>query len=79
MAPPACRVKEACGWEERLSVADEFSKYIASDRETLPLTEAQKAELDRRLAAYEADGNRGRPADEVIPDIRRRLSVAPSR
>jgi hypothetical protein len=34
---------------------------------------AQKAELDRRLAAYEADGNRGRLATESIADIRRKL------
>jgi len=39
----------------------------------LPLTADQKAELDRRLNAFEADGNLGRTASEVISDIRNRL------
>jgi len=29
-----------------------------------------RAELDRRLDAYAADGNRGRPAADAIADIR---------
>lgn len=37
------------------------------------LTPDQQAELDRRLDAYERDGNPGRPADEAIADIRKRL------
>ena len=56
-----------------MSVADKLSKCIAPDSEAPTLTAPQKAELDRRLAAYEADRDRGRPADEVIADIRRRL------
>jgi len=39
----------------------------------LALTAEQRAELDRRLNAYEIDGNRGRLATEVIADIRRKL------
>ena len=59
--------------DERMRIVEDLWDSIAADREALPLTEAQKAELDRRLAAYEADGDRGRPADEVVADIRRRL------
>lgn len=32
----------------------------------MPLTDEQKSELDRRLHAYEADGNSGRSSNEVI-------------
>jgi putative addiction module component (TIGR02574 family) len=46
---------------------------IAADQSALPLTDEQKAELDRRLDAYEADGNLGRPAEEVISRIRSKL------
>jgi hypothetical protein len=37
------------------------------------LTPEQRAELDRCLDAYEADGNPGRLAEEVIADIKKRL------
>jgi hypothetical protein len=29
-------------------------------------------ELRRRLAAFEKDGNRGRPADEVLAELKRK-------
>jgi hypothetical protein len=32
-----------------------------------------RAELDRRLDAYDADGDPGRPAGHVIADIRKKL------
>ena len=42
-------------------------------RAQAPLTAEQRAELDRRLDAYEADGNPGRPAEDVIEDIKKKL------
>ena len=59
--------------DERIKLVEELRDSIASDRKMLPLTEEQKTELDRRLDAYEADGNRGRLATESITDIRRKL------
>mgnify|MGYP002064060987 FL=1 len=59
--------------DERIKLVEELWDSIASDQNALPLTEEQKAELDRRLGAYETDGNRGRLADESIKDIRRKL------
>lgn len=38
-----------------------------------PATAVQIAELDSRLVAYEVDKNRGRPAADVLADVRRRL------
>jgi putative addiction module component (TIGR02574 family) len=46
---------------------------IASDQRALTLTDEQRAELDRRLDAYESEGIKGRIASEVIADIRKRL------
>ncbi len=59
--------------DERIKLVEELWDSIASDQKVLPLTDEQKAELDRRLDAYEADGNRGRLATESITEIRRKL------
>jgi len=59
--------------DERIKLVEDLWDSIASDQRALPLTPAQRAELDRRLDAYAIDKNRGRPASDVIADIRRRL------
>lgn len=59
--------------DERIKLVEELWDSIASDQNALPITEEQKAELDRRLDAYETDGSRGRLAAESIKDIRRKL------
>ncbi len=58
---------------ERIRLVEELWDSIAADQRALPLTDEQRAELDRRLDAYESDGNHGRPAGESIADIRRKL------
>ena len=58
--------------EERIKLVEDLWDSIAEDREALPVTPEQRAELDRRLAAYEIDKNRGKPAADVLADIRRR-------
>ena len=59
--------------EERIKLVQDLWDSIAEDRKALPVTPEQRAELDRRLAAYEVDKNRGRPAADVLADVRRRL------
>ena len=59
--------------EQRIQLVEDLWDSIAADQRALSLTDEQKAELDRRLDAYEADGNTGRSAEEAIADIRRRL------
>ena len=59
--------------DERIKLVEELWDSIAADQKALPLTDEQKAELDRRLDAYEADGIRGRLAAETIAEIRRKL------
>ena len=59
--------------EERIKIVEDLWDSIAADRESLSLTDDQKAELDRRLDAYESDGIKGRLASDVIADIRKKL------
>lgn len=59
--------------EERIKLVEDLWDSIAEDRRVLPVTPEQKAELDRRLRAYEVDKNRGRPAADALADVRRRL------
>ena len=59
--------------EERLNLLEELWASIVEDQATLPLTAAQRAELDRRLAAFERDGDKGVDAFEAIEAIRREL------
>lgn len=58
---------------EKVRLVEDLWDSIASNQESLPLTPEQRIELDRRLAAYDADGDIGRPAREAIKDIRSRL------
>ena len=58
---------------ERIQLVEDLWDSIASDQNALPLTDAQRTELDRRLDAYSLNGSKGRKADEAIQDIRKRL------
>jgi putative addiction module component (TIGR02574 family) len=59
--------------DERIKLVEDLWDSIAADQKALPLTPAQRAELDRRLDAYELDKNTARRASEVLLDIRRKL------
>jgi len=59
--------------ENRIRIVEDLRDSIASDQNALPLTSEQVAELDRRLDAYEKDGNLGRPATDGISELRKRL------
>ncbi len=43
---------------ERLALVEEIWESIASEPDALPLTEAQRNELDRRIAEHEAEPER---------------------
>jgi putative addiction module component (TIGR02574 family) len=59
--------------EERIKLVEDLWDSIAADQQALQLTAEQKAELDRRLDAYEIDKNRGRLAADTVADIRHKL------
>jgi putative addiction module component (TIGR02574 family) len=51
--------------EERLALVQEIWDSIAADADQVPLTEAQRRELERRLAAHQADPTAVVPWEEV--------------
>lgn len=59
--------------EERIRIVEDLWDSIAAEQKSLRVTSRQREELDRRIDAYEADGNRGRLGTEVVADIRRKL------
>jgi putative addiction module component (TIGR02574 family) len=58
--------------EERLNLLEELWDSLASTPDAVPLTPAQRAELDRRLDDLDAEGPVGIPWDEVLSRIRSR-------
>jgi putative addiction module component (TIGR02574 family) len=58
--------------EERLSLLEQLWDSLAATPGAIPLTEAQRAELDRRLDDLELEGPIGIPWDEVLSRIRSR-------
>jgi len=59
--------------EQKLVLVEELWDSIAADCQSLPLTDVQRKELDRRLDAFEKGTNSGRPAAEVTEEIRQKL------
>ncbi len=59
--------------EDRIKLVEDLWDSIAADQLALRLTAEQKAELDRRLDAYEIDKNRGCLAADAVTEIRRKL------
>jgi putative addiction module component (TIGR02574 family) len=57
--------------EQRLHLVEGLWDSIASGQRALLLTDDQRTELDRRLDAYELDGNAGRRAEVALVDIRK--------
>ena len=58
--------------EERLQLPDELWESLCTTPDAIPLTEAQRAELDRRLGAADSEGTVGIPWEEAVLRIRRR-------
>ena len=60
MAPPLF-ASSGLSPEERIQLAEDLWGSLVPTPETLPLSDAQAQELDRRVTAYRADGDPGRP------------------
>jgi len=58
--------------EERLRLLDELWESLSAKPEALPLTTAQREELDRRLDDLDREGPVGIPWEEVLGRIRKR-------
>jgi putative addiction module component (TIGR02574 family) len=61
---------------ERIQLAEDLWDSVAADTGEVPITEAQKAELDRRLADLERDPDAGESWDIVRARVEKRLAQA---
>lgn len=57
---------------QRILLVEEIWESIAEEAEEVPLTEAQQQDLQRRLAAYEANPKAGSTWEEVKARLRSR-------
>lgn len=57
---------------ERILIVEEIWDSIAAEQDSVEVTQAQRAELDRRIASCDASPNEGKSWQE----IRRRLETA---
>jgi putative addiction module component (TIGR02574 family) len=57
---------------ERILLVEELWDRIAAEPNAVPLTPAQRAELDRRLNGLEKNPDAGRPWSEVRDELLRR-------
>jgi putative addiction module component (TIGR02574 family) len=60
---------ESLTQEERLDLLEDLWDSLSSDPASVPLTPAQREELDRRLDELDRDGAVGIPWDEVYRRI----------
>lgn len=60
--------------EERLRLIEELWESLDEDASRIPLTQAQKEELDRRLDEIDEGDDAGIPWDDVLERIRNRLA-----
>jgi len=58
--------------DEQFQLLDELWEHLGRDPQALPLTDAQRQELDRRLDDLDAEGAVGIPWDELVAQIRAR-------
>ena len=58
--------------EERLDLLEQIWESLAARPELLPFTDAQRAELDRRLDDMDREGPVGLSWDEMLARVRRR-------
>lgn len=71
MSKPALNISDLSP-EERLRLIEELWDSLTEKPETVPLTNQQREELDRRLDDIEQSGPVGIPWDEVLQQIRSR-------
>lgn len=58
--------------EDKLELIEQIWESLSANPQSVPLTVAQREELDRRLDEMEADGGDGIPGEQVLDRIRAR-------
>lgn len=56
--------------DERMLLIEELWESLSANEESIPVTDAQKADLDRRLSALRTDPKAGSPWQEVKARLR---------
>ena len=74
MSKPAVNIADL-NPEERLRMIEELWDSLSEQPGSVPLTDAQRQELDRRLDDLERSGPTGIPWEEVLKRIRSRSLV----
>lgn len=64
---------DALSIPERIQLVEDLWDSIAASAEEVPLTAAQREELDRRLDEFERNPNSGRSWSEVRSEIEERI------
>jgi len=72
MALPAINLDELSP-EEQLQLLEDIWDRLSQHPADVPLSDAQRAELDRRLDALEADIKAGKPLGRPWSEVRERL------
>jgi len=72
LTPTSLKIHEL-SIDERMRLVEDIWDSIAADQASLPLTSAQRQELDFRLDAYAKSSDPGIPALEAIEKIRKLL------
>jgi putative addiction module component (TIGR02574 family) len=63
--------------DQRLDLIEELWESLTdNERDEIPLTDAQRTELDRRLALLDREGPVGMSLEEVIDEIKRKSKSA---
>lgn len=60
--------------KDRLRLLEELWESLSQNPEMIPITDAQREELDRRLDELDSEGPVGIPWDEVLHRIRDRAA-----
>ncbi len=55
--------------DEKIQLVEDLWDSIAADQTAVPVSDEHQQELERRLNAYELDGERGQPAQALIRSI----------
>ena len=71
MSKPAINIEDL-NPAERLRMIEELWDSLSKQPGSVPLTETQREELDRRLDDLERSGPEGIPWDEILTQIRSR-------
>jgi putative addiction module component (TIGR02574 family) len=63
---------DALSRDEKLDLIERLWESLESNHKAVPLSDAQREELDRRIDEFERDGEPGKPAEEVLARLRGR-------